>query len=58
MDEDLSTFDKLLGNEGLKVDVTANLSPDIYAKLFITIAGSIIISSFAVTLIKNVMAKK
>ena len=54
----MNTYDKLLGDEGVKIDVTANLAPDIYAKLFIVFAGSFIISSLAVQLFKNVLFKK
>lgn len=57
MDENMKFLDKLVGTEGVKVDVTANLSPDIYAKLFVVIAGSIIISSFAVKLINYAFKK-
>lgn len=45
----------LLGKEGLKVDVTAKLSPDIYVKLFVTIVGAVIISALAVKAIDNVL---
>lgn len=56
MDENnMSLLDKLIGTEGMKVDVTANLSPEIYIKLFITIVGAVIISALALKLITGVL---
>lgn len=58
MANDLSFVEKLVDDEGVKVNVTANLAPEIYAKLFLTIASSVIVSMLAATLIKNVITKK
>jgi hypothetical protein len=55
---ELSFVDKLVSDEGLKFTVTANLAPEIYAKLFLTIASSVIVSMLAATLLKNAFAKK
>ena len=52
---DLSFIDKLVDNEGVKVNVTANLAPEIYIKLFFTIVASVLISVAAANLINNVL---
>jgi hypothetical protein len=44
-------FSDLIGEEGVKVDITANLAPETYAKIFATIAGAVIVSTMAVKLI-------
>lgn len=49
--------DKLLGDDGVKLTVTANLAPDIYFKLFLTIAGSVILSVAGTQVLKNVLSK-
>lgn len=53
MANETNFIDKLVDDEGLKFTVTANLAPDIYAKLFVVIAASVIISGFAIMLLKN-----
>ena len=54
MADTLSLKDQLLNDEGLKFTVTANLSPDIYAKLFATISLSVIVAIFAGQMIKKI----
>ncbi len=54
----MTLLDKLVGTEGMKVDVTANLSPEIYIKLFITIVGAVIVSAMGIKLITNVIKNK
>jgi hypothetical protein len=58
MANELSFVDKLVSDDGVKFTVTANLAPEIYAKLFLTIASSVIVSMLAATLIKNAIGKK
>jgi len=58
MANELSFVDKLVSDDGLKFTVTANLAPEIYAKLFLTIASSVIVSMLAATLIQNAIGKK
>lgn len=53
----MDTIDKLLGNEGVKIDVTANLAPETYAKIFVTIASAVIVSSFAIKLFSYALNK-
>jgi hypothetical protein len=53
MANETNFIDKLVDDEGLKFTVTANLAPDIYAKLFVVIAASVIVSGFAIMLLKN-----
>lgn len=55
MEEKMTILDKLLGTEGMKIDVTANLSPEIYIKLFITIVGAVVVSALAINLITDVI---
>jgi len=56
MDE-MNLFDKLVGTEGMKIDVTANLSPEIYIKLFITIVGAVVVSAIGINLLSSVLTK-
>jgi len=51
----MTFLEKLIGSEGMKIDVTANLSPEIYIKLFVTIVGAVIVSAVAVQLFNNVI---
>ena len=55
MEENMTLLEKLVGTEGMKVDVTANLAPEIYIKLFVTIVGAVLVSAMAVQLLGNVL---
>jgi len=50
-------FDKVIGEDGVKLTVTANLAPAIYFKLFLTIAGSVLLSVAGAQVLKNVIGK-
>ena len=56
-ESNLDFVDKLVSDEGLKFSVTANLAPEIYAKLFVTIVLSVFVSIIGAQLIKNVIKK-
>jgi len=51
----LSFIEQVLGDEGMKFDITANLSPEIYVKLFVTIVGAVIVSALAINLVTGVI---
>jgi hypothetical protein len=53
----MNFVDKLVNDEGLKFSVTANLAPEIYAKLFVTIVLSVFVSIIGAQLIKNALKK-
>lgn len=55
MNDDMNLLDKLVGKEGMKVDVTANLAPEIYIKLFVTIVGAVLLSAMAIQALKGVI---
>ena len=55
MNEDLSLLDKLVDNDGMRFTVTTTLSPDIYFKLFLTIAGAVILSVAGAKVLDNVI---
>lgn len=54
----MSTYENLIGEEGLKIDVTLSISPEIYAKLFMVIALSMTIGMMVSQLLRNVVFKK
>ena len=49
----LSLVDKLIDDQGVKFSVNLDVSPDIYAKLFLVITLSVVVSVTAMTLIQN-----
>ena len=49
----MSLLDKFVGTEGMKMDVSVSVSPDIYAKLFVTIVGAVLVSVMGAQLIAN-----
>ena len=49
--------DQLINDEGLKFTVTLNITPEVYAKIFIVIAGSVIISGLGLILLQNAFKK-
>jgi hypothetical protein len=53
----MNFIDKLVDDQGIKTNVTVNLSPDIYIKLFLTILLSVSISVLGASLIKNAIKK-
>jgi hypothetical protein len=53
----LSIVDKLVNDEGLKISVSANLAPEIYVKLFITIVAAVFVSIAGGQILKNVLKK-
>jgi hypothetical protein len=54
MNDNLNLLEKLVDNDGLKMDVAVTLSPEIYFKLFVTITGAVVVSALAVSLMSNV----
>jgi hypothetical protein len=50
-------LEQLVNDEGLKFTVSLNVAPEIYAKLFATIVGSVVISLLAISLVKKYIIK-
>ncbi len=55
--KDLTFAQKLLGNDGLKFSITANLAPQTYMNLGLLITGSIFIGSALVLITKKMVGK-
>ncbi len=56
--KNLSFYEKILGNEGIKINVTANLDPKNYYQLGFTIVGSIFIAYGLILLLKKATGTK
>lgn len=57
MDENKNILDKLIDNDGVKFSVTLDVAPEIYIKLFLTIAASVVVSAMAINLLTGVLQK-
>ena len=51
----MDTLDKLLGEEGMKFDVTASISDETYFKIFVTIFGAVVSSVVVISLVGNAL---
>ncbi len=56
--KDLSLIEKMLGNDGFKFVVTANLAPENYMKLGLTIVGSIFVGYSLILITKKIVGVK